>query len=310
MTALGRTAVPLGLAILFAIGFGLPSLAGSYWIGVALTLFMWIGLVQSWIILSGLTGYLSLGHAVFYGLGAYIMVLGWGAVAMELAILAAGLAGVLLALIIGVPCLRVRGPYFVILTFGVSEFVKFIVVNVEAGLGHAGRLIFGAPSIETLYYWIVGLALLATLMAFAISRSRFGAGLRAIREDETAAETMGVPVTTFKVAAFALSGLVPSMIGAVMVLRTTYFEAIHVFNPITSFTIVTIAIIGGSDDVRGPILGAAFLILLSELLLVNAPELYMVILGTLLVFFVLAVPNGLAGGMPGLLARVWRRGRT
>lgn len=308
MTQRRQAAMPIALAALFAVGFALPSISSNYWVGIALTFFMWVGLVQSWIILSGMTGYLSLGHAVFYGLGAYVMVLSWGTVAFELAILAAGAASVLLATVIGVPCLRVRGPYFVILTFGVSELVKFIVVNIEAGLGNAGRLIFGAPSIEALYYWIVGLALLATAMAYLVSRSRLGAGLRAIREDETAAETMGVPVTMLKVFAFALSGMVPSMIGAVMVLRTTYFEAIHVFNPITSFTIVTIAIIGGSDDVPGPILGAAFLIVLSELLLVNAPEVYMIILGSLLIAFVLAAPNGLAGGIGGLVRRMRRGG--
>jgi len=301
---MNRTAIlPLVLAILFAAGLLLPALTTGYWLGVALTFFMWVGLVQSWVILSGLTGYLSLGHAVFYGLGAYVMVLTWGQVPFELAILGAGLACVLLAVAIGVPCLRVRGPYFVILTFGVSELVKFIVVNIEAGLGRAGRLIFGAPLIETLYYWIVILALVATALAFLVSHSRLGSGLRAIREDETAAETTGVPVTRLKVIAFALSAFVPGMVGAVMVLRTTYFETIHVFNPITSFTIVTIAIIGGSDDVRGPILGAAFLMILSETLLVNAPEIYMIILGALLILFVLLVPKGIAGGLTGLIAR-------
>jgi branched-chain amino acid transport system permease protein len=300
MTARRRT---IGLAALlaafFALGLAVPALGSGYLLGIALTFFMWVGLVESWIILSGLAGYLSLGHAAFYGLGAYVMVLGWNTLPLEVAIPAAGLAAAALAVLVGVPCLRVRGPYFVILTFGVSELVKFVIVDVEAGLGRAGRLIFGAPTIEALYWWILALAALATGLAFVVSRSRLGAGLRAIREDETAAETMGVPVTRLKVAAFALSALVPGMIGAVMVLRTTYFEPTQVFNPITSFTIVTIAVIGGGDDVPGPILGAAFLMILSEVLLVNAPEVTMIVLGLLLILFVLLVPQGLAGGLAG-----------
>src|SRR5690606_23049081 len=127
-------------------------------------------------------------------------------------------------LLVGYPCLRVRGPYFVILTFGVAEFVKFIVINIEAELGKAGRLVFGAPGLAELYYIMLVLAALATAGAYVARRSRFGAGLRAIREDETAAETIGVSAARLKLAAFALSAVIPGMVGSVMVLRSTYFE--------------------------------------------------------------------------------------
>ena len=80
-----------------------------------------------------------------------------------------------------------------------------------------------------------------------------------------------------------------------MALRSTYFETLQVFNPLVSFTIVTMAIIGGSDDARGPILGAGMLVILSELLWANAPQLYMIILGVLLIAFVLTMPYGIVG---------------
>ena len=292
------------LAAGVAFGGVYPALAGDYFIGVGLTLLMWIALTQSWTVLSGMTGYISLGHAVFFGLGAYVMVLGWTeklplAVTMPLAGLAAGL----LAFVVGAPCLRVRGPYFVILTFGLAEFVKYVVVSVEAGLGKAGRLLFATPSLETLFYIMLALAAASVVLCYGVRRSRFGAGLRAIREDETAAQTLGVPVTGFKLAAFTLSAIIPGMVGAVMMLRSTYFEPLQVFSPITSFTIVSMAIIGGSDDAPGPLLGAAFLVILSELLWANAPELYMVILGALLVAFVLFLPEGLWGRIQPLLKR-------
>jgi len=296
--------------ILFAgalvIALGYPQLVGVYLIGVGLTLLMWIALAQSWVLLSGMTGYISLGHAVFFGVGAYVMVLCWQTVPIWIAVPLAGLAAGLLALLMGYPCLRVRGPYFVILTFGVAEFFKFIVIAIEAGLGKAGRLLFGGPSVETLFYVMLALAFFASGLTYVVRRSRFGVALRAIREEETAAETIGIATARVKSAAYILSAIVPGMVGAVMVMRTTYFEPLQAFNPITSFTIVSMAIIGGSDDAPGPILGALFLVVLSELLWASAPEIYMIILGCLLVGFVLFAPEGISGRITWALKR-WRR---
>jgi branched-chain amino acid transport system permease protein len=128
-----------------------------------------------------------------------------------------------------------------------------------------------------------------------VRRSRFGAGLRAIRENEEAAETLGVPVVRFKLLAFGASAFIPGIVGGLMALRTAYFEPFQAFSPVTSFTIVVIALIGGSDDAPGPILGALFLIVLQELLWTNAPELYLIILGLVLIGFVLFVPDGVHG---------------
>jgi branched-chain amino acid transport system permease protein len=292
-------AMALGLAAAAAF----PLVAGDYGIGVGLSLLSWIALAASWGVLSGMTGYISLGHAVFYGIGGYVMVLSWTVLPLWLAVPLAGLAAAALALLLGYPCLRVRGPYFVILTFGVAEFVKYGVVAIEAALGKAGRLLFATPGLVELFYGMVALAALSLVVAYVVRRSRFGAGLLAIREDETAAETIGVDVVALKVAAFVLSAAVPGMVGALMMLRATYFEPLQVFSPITSFTIVTIGIIGGSDDAPGALLGAAFLVLLSELLWASAPEVYMIILGALLVGFVLFVPDGLYGRLRRLLPR-------
>ncbi|MFP6759979.1 MAG: branched-chain amino acid ABC transporter permease [Alphaproteobacteria bacterium] len=272
-----------------------PFVADTYFLGVALDLLMWVALAESWVLLSGMTGYISLGHAVFFGAGSYVMVLCWGLLPFWLVVPLAGLVAGLLALGVGYPCLRVRGPYFVILSFGVAEFVKFVVVSIEAGLGRAGRLLFGTPSLETLYFVMLALATAAVVMVYQVRRSRFGAGLRAIREDEDAAETIGVPTTRFKLLAYGLSAIIPGMVGAVMVLRSTYFEPLHVFNPVVSFTIVSMAIIGGSDDAPGPFMGAVSLVILSEILWANLPELYMILLGVLLVGFVLGAPNGIYG---------------
>lgn len=286
---------PASVVLVGLAAIAVPQLVGSYYVSVALTLCMWIALTQSWTILSGMAGYISLGHVVFYGIGGYVSVVAWQHLPIWVSIPLAGLAAGAFAAIIGAPVLRVRGPYFVILTFGIAELIKYIVINLEATIAQAGRLMFGTPPIPTLFYIMLGLAVAATLLAWSVRRSRLGAGLIAIREDEPAAETIGVPVVRYKVYAYILSAVIPGMVGAVMGLRLTYVEVLQLFNPVVSFTIVTMAIIGGSDDARGPILGAVFLMTLSELLWSSLPQLYMVVLGLLLVLFVLFAPNGIVG---------------
>jgi len=285
----------LGWLALLALATLAPALLGSYGQGVLLQLYAWIALTASWVAFSGMTGYISLGHAVFYGMGAYVMALTWMQLPMLLILLLAAVAAGAFAFLSGLPALRVRGPYFVILTFGLAEFVKHVVIAIESALGISGRLMLGAPDVRWLAWGMLALAVLAVALVAALRRSRFGMALWAVREDEVAAMTLGVPTTRVKLAAFVLSALIPAMVGALTVLRSTYFEPMQMFNPMTSFTIVTMAIIGGSDRPVGPVLGAGFIMLLSELLWSRAPEVYMVLLGVLLLGFVLFAPNGLAG---------------
>jgi branched-chain amino acid transport system permease protein len=269
--------------------------ADDYWIGLGLGLMSAIALAQSWALFSALSGYISLGHVVFYGLGSYTVVMTWNVIPLWIALPVAGVSAGLFAFAIGWPVLRVRGPYFVILSFGVSELVKFVLVAVESALGHASRLILGAPDPIVLFYIAVGLAGVATLLAYAARKTKLGYGLRGIRENEEAAENLGVPVALFKAIAFVMSAVIPGIIGGVMALRATYFEPRVVFDPMISFSMIAMTIIGGSDDLPGPVLGALFLTILSELLWVNAPELYMIILGAMLVVFVRFIPQGLTG---------------
>lgn len=295
---IGDLRYPASLAAVAAALALLPTVSSGYAVGVGLSILGWIAMAQSWVILSGMAGYISLGHVVFYGIGAYATVLCFDSLPLWLVVPLAGLAAAAFAALVGYPVLRVRGPYFVMLTYGVAELVKYIVVNVEGALNKFGRLLMGAPDIDTLYYAMLALALAGCLVTWAVRRSRFGYGLRAIREDESAAETMGVPVARYKLYAYVLSAAIPGMVGAVLALRTTYFEPLQAFTPAISFTTVTMAIIGGSDDARGPIVGALFLGLLSEVLWANAPEIYMILMGVVLIGFVLLAPAGICGWLP------------
>ncbi|WP_422372175.1 branched-chain amino acid ABC transporter permease [Hoeflea sp.] len=301
MKQLGPT---LGIALAI-FGAAAPFMGSTYLMGIVFQVAMWIALAQSWSMLSATTGYLSLGHAVFYGVGAYVCVLLTGIIPFELSILVAAGSAALFAAIVGMPVLRVRGPYFVILTYGLSELVRHIVMRIESALGSYGRMIFDVPAQEVLLWWMVSLAVLATLGAYAIRHSRFGAGLAAIREDEVAAQTIGVPVTRLKLLAFVASAAIPGAVGGLALLRVSYFEPAQAFDPVISFTIVTMALVGGTESIRGPILGAMGFALLSELLWSNLPQLYMIVLGLTLIVFVLFVPRGLSG----LVGRIGRPGR-
>lgn len=281
--------------ILLAVFALLPAVLGSYGQGVMFQLFAWIALTASWVAFSGMTGYISLGHAVFYGIGGYVMALCWMTLSVWLAVPLSALVAALFALLAGLPSLRVRGPYFVILTFGLAELVKFIVIAIESSLGMSGRLLLGAPDVLYLAYGMLGLAALSVVLVMLLRHSRFGMALWSVRDDEVAAMTLGVPVTRAKLVAYILSATIPAMVGALAVLRSTYFEPMQMFSPITSFTIVTMAIIGGSERPAGPLLGAGFIMLLSELLWSRAPEFYMMLLGVLLLAFVLYMPNGIVG---------------
>jgi branched-chain amino acid transport system permease protein len=147
------------------------------------------------------------------------------------------------------------------------------------------------------------LAAAATLLLVLVSRSRFGHGLRSLRENEEAAETLGVPVVRYKLLAFVLSAAIPGMVGAVMALRSTYFVVGQVFDPMISVTVIAMALLGGGDDARGPILGTLFLFIVSEVLWVRAPLAYMLILGAVLAGFVLLAPGGILGIVESFRAR-------
>lgn len=272
----------------------LPALVSDYVISVLLNILMWIALTESWIILSGFTGYISLGHAAFFGVGAYLMALLWRKLPFLTIVPLSGLASTLLAFAIGFPCLRIRGPYFVILTLGLSEFTKYLFVNWEVNVsGTVGRILLGAPDLHTFYYSMLVISGLGVGAAWWILHSRFGTGLRSIKEDEEAAESLGINTSLYKWLAFGISAFFPGLVGSVMALRWTYIDPYTVFNPIVSFQIIVIAFLGGVTEVMGPILGAVVLTLISEVLWAKYPYYYMIMLGGILIVLVYFIPSGI-----------------
>ncbi len=275
----------------------LPWYAPGYYTSLVITIMMWSILGVSWIIFSGYTGYISLAVVAFFGIGAYITAILWSVLPFfPLVIILGGLASMFFAFLIGFPFLRIRGPYFIILTLGLSELIKHIfemyVVHIRQTLV---IILMNVPSSTEVFYSLLVIAIIAAATAYFVKNSKFGLGLFSIRGNEEAAEAMGVDTTRYKLLAFSLSALFAGFVGVIMALRWAYVLPVVVFNPMITFQAVIMAIFGGMEDFRGPIIGAVVLTLISEALGIRYPYHYMILLGIILILIIKFLPTGLMG---------------
>jgi branched-chain amino acid transport system permease protein len=272
-----------------------PYALSSYLRSLTVAVLADVCLASAWALFSGPTGYLSLATGAFFGTGAYAAAVTMPRLPWPLPVLAAALAGVALALVVGALALRLRGPYFAVFTFGLAELAKHVLIWYETRVsGTVGRLLLSPPGPWTLYYTVLGLAVLVVAVAAALRSTRWGYALIAIGADEERAETLGIATTRVKIATFALSAAFMAACGAAMAPRWTYLDP-QVFSPLVSFQTVIMALVGGAASVAGPVLGAAFIGLASEVLLLQFRYVYMLALGLTLIAVVLFAPEGLAG---------------
>jgi branched-chain amino acid transport system permease protein len=275
-----------------------PLVATGYGIRFMLQLFMWVALAQSWNLISGLTGYVSFGHVAFFGTGAYAAAIlvtthGWHWVPGSSM---GGVAAVLLALIIGYPCLRLKGPYFAIAMLGLNEVMRVLVSYFEGltggGLGISLPILYASVQI---YYGMGLAAVIVTAAAYLIITSRFGLRLMTIREDEIAAEAMGIDTARYKLYAFLLSAFIPGVVGGLSARDQGYIEPLSVFPLLTTITMIVMALFGGKGTIWGPVLGAVTLFVLQELVWVRFLYLHQILFGAIIVFVVLLMPRGILG---------------
>jgi branched-chain amino acid transport system permease protein len=289
-----RAATWIFCAALIACLAALPSVASTFVLSLTLSIAMYAGLALSWSMFSGATGYVALSTSAFFGLGAYTCAILLGSLPWPLVVAGGAAVAAVSALILGLCVLHLRGTYFAILTFGISELLKNLIMYIEKSeFGTVGRLMMGAPSLPVIYWTVLALAVLAAVMYWLVARSDFGAALRAIGSDEGRASTLGLNVRNAKIAGFCLSAFIPGAIGAAMSVRWTYIEPQIVFNPFIVFQTVLVATIGGPTRLAGPILGALVFGLLQETLRLNFANYYLILLGVLLILSVLYIPNGL-----------------
>jgi len=304
----------VGVTALFAL---LPLLSNNITLRETLVLSaIYIILAANLNLMIGYTGYVNFGSIVFFGLGGYLTLwlVGthhWG---LYSSVLAAGAVVSLLAFLLGIGILRLRGAYFALATIGVNEAVKDFVSNFDVWGGSEGiflpftayKAMGGAgKALWTVYLLIILVMGLSLLLSLAVKRSKFGLGLFAIREDEDAAVVLGVKAPLYKTLAYSLSAFLPAVAGGLYFFKNGSVVPEEAFNLNLSIEAIVMVMLGGQGTVSGPAIGAFLYERLRGMLLTipGLSNFHMVIAGVLLLLIILFAP----GGLMGWLYRIWPR---
>lgn len=294
-------AVALAVVILAV----LPRFVSDYRISLLISIFAYVAMATAWSFFSGATRYISLATSAFVGIGVYAVTLSIDRVPLALGLALAFLAGFLVALVVGLSTLRLRGVYFVIFTFGLAELIKQLVTWYEVNRNkNLMRLVFADVSNVFLYEVLLAVAVLTVAGSWLAGRTRLGLALRAIGEDETVARHTGVNTTLVKVLVFALTASVIALTGAVLSLRYSYIDPNIAFNSAWSFQVLIMSLLGGAGRAWGPLLGVIPLVLLSEFLAGTFPHHFGIALGLCFVVIVFYLPGGVARWLERVSERV------
>jgi len=290
----------------------------EYYFFAAYIVVQFVVLATAWNILGGYAGYVNFGTSAFFGVGAYIAVMlikGTGA-PLGVQILAAAAVGGALGFGVGLLTLRLRGIFFSIATVAVTIILETVVINWRYVGGATGIQILRPPVTEPFDSYtkmLLVVAVLLAIVAVAIARyievSWLGRGLRAIRDNEEAAECAGVPTLKLKLIACTISGALMSAAGAPLAMYQSFVEPASAFNLTYSVSALAMPIIGGTSHWIGPVVGAVLLGTVQQVVTVTiSSELNVLVVGVLLVLFVVAAPEGIVGLAQRLRRALARRG--
>lgn len=263
-------------------------------INLIILIFLYITLASSWNILGGFAGQTSLGHAAFFGLGALVSRLLWIAgFPMLLSFLTGGLLAVAFALLIGAPAFRLKGVYFAIGTLALAQILNVTVGNLfpEIAALPVDELI--AYQLTPRYYLFLGLALIVVAVSYLLVNSKFGLGMMAVREEENAAESLGIDALRHKLIALGLSAFFTGLAGGAFAFYHVSYYFQFPFTPVWSLDMLTMVYIGGTGTIVGPIIGAIFFVVMKEFLVLHVGEYHLIVFGVLFVLVVLFLPGGI-----------------
>src|SRR6059036_2329987 len=313
MTRMGWS-VLVGIAVIAA-GIGLASLRVNPYVYFAgYVILQYVVIATAWNILGGYAGYVNFGTPAFFAMGAYtaVFLIQSLRAPLPVLILAGGLVAALLGLGIGYLTLRLRGVFFSIATLALSVVLQTMIINWEYVGGSRGLSVIrpsGPPFgsyVTFLFTVMVGLAVLSVMVARFIERSWIGRGLAALRDNEEAAECMGVPTLRLKLFATTISGFFLGVAGARFPYYVTYVEPSSTFDLNYAVNALAMPMIGGTTTWLGPVVGAILLGTAQQVATVTiSSELNLLIVGVVLVLFVVLAPEGLTG-----LVRKLRRRRA
>ncbi|MEV6230093.1 branched-chain amino acid ABC transporter permease [Saccharopolyspora shandongensis] len=312
-----RAAKLVGLLALAALVVAFPALAPDPFIlSVGVVITSYAVLATSWNFVGGFTGYVSLGHAAYSGLGGYATALLVVRANLNpwLALVLGGVVVAVLAVPIGIASLRVRGASFVIVSIALVLITLLVFQSLGDFTGGSNGLRVPRPfgpdvlrpeQHERFFYLHAALLAVALLCWWAIDRSRFGSGLKAIREDEDKAEALGVPTFTYKLVAFVVSAFFTALGGGLYALWFGFLDPIFQFSVLTGSYLVLMSLLGGVRSLFGPVLGAVIVGYAVEYFKAQYgdTQLHLVALGVLLAAVVLFMPDGITPALRDLLHR-------
>jgi branched-chain amino acid transport system permease protein len=265
---------------------------------------MWAGLAASWNIIGGYAGYISFGQSAFFGIGAYAtaILMQAGADWNFFATLPVGAAvAALFALIVGWPTLKLRGAYFAIATWALAEALQQLATVLDITGGSFGLSTPGNPSTLFFYYAMLIAAVIVYFLVWLLfERSRFGYRVKAVRDHEAAAQSLGINTTAVKQQAFVLSAAIPAVFGGIFAYWITFINPVSALGGDITDQMVVMALVGGLGHPWGPAFGAAVLYLISTWLnaTFGSTTIYIAIVGVLVALIVLFLPDGIVGLLP------------
>ena len=283
-----------GIVIFLLILF--PLLAGTeHSLNLFIVLFITMILAQSWNLLGGYTGQVSLGNAAFFGAGALSFhFLAWrGGLPFYLALPAGGVAAVILASFIGIPALRLRGAYFAMGTLALAEALRITAGNVFPLTVYIPTAHIVTYKLISRYYLALSVAVLTQGVAYCMIKSKIGLAMMAIRDDDEAAHASGVDLFKYKFMALVFSSFFSGLAGGAFAYYQISILPTYLFSPQWTFEPLVAASVGGLGTLLGPVIGSAFLIILMELFALTLGKGYLIIFGALFVFVVIFFPGGL-----------------
>jgi branched-chain amino acid transport system permease protein len=315
---------PLAVAsIAGVVALALPFVGSDYAVSFSIQLLIFLVLAYSWNWIGGYAGYTHFGQVGFFGVGAYVGSLlnfHWG-VPWYLAAIVAAFAGAAIAVPLGGAMLRLKGPFFAIGMFGLARVLEAFALGFDSITG-GGTGIYLRPvsDLRPLYYVVAAVAMVMLLLTWKLDNSRLGLKLLAIREDEDAAESLGIPTTRLKIGTFVASAVAPAAMGSLYAAYLGFIDPPTAFAPNMELTTIAMVLLGGMGTVLGPLVGALALSVVNEVLWANYPQIYLACVGAIVLLAVLFMPRGivsfgmksgwLGGGRPLFRRLAANAGRT
>jgi branched-chain amino acid transport system permease protein len=300
-----RTLGIASLAVLFVASAIAPLYGNDYILSLFYLSALFTALAYGWNIISGYAGYLSFGQITFFGIGAYAVGIGVTRfhLAWYLCALIGGAVCAALAVPMGYLMLRLKGPFFALGMLGLAQSLRIATDTIPFTGGADGIYLPPGSNLVPVYYWTFAVLVLSIALTAIVDRNAFGLRLRALREDERAAGTLGVDTTMTKVKAFVLSAIVPALLGGGYAWYLTYVVPGSIYSTEIELQTVAMTILGGMGTLWGPLVGGIFLSQVSQSLSTRFPQTHLMIFGALVVAMLMVLPRGIVPTIDDLLRR-------